>query len=253
LQSSRGGQDPNSEQTSFLTDLQINPPFAIAWVFFLSFAFLFAPGNGFDGPESKAVLESFFANPLHPENVPELFVLIFSLFTFIPISLACLIMPGARGQSLPATPFLMGASVIGYFPLGIYMSTRKAITSGIYKSDMGWFPSNFLENKLFNWAVFTLSLSSIISTGAASSLINDFSSSLQGLQELISTTAIASVSTLDLSIMTLCAASMIPEDLKRRGIQDEQKANLIALSTLLLPVVGSCAYCAWRPELPDES
>ena len=135
--------------------------------------------------------------------------------------------------------------------IGIYMSTRKEVTE-VSKSDFGWFTSNILENKIFHGFNFVLALSTLISSGALSSLMNDFSATTGGFTELLSSATFASVSTVDLSIMTICAASMIPEDLKRRGMYDEQKANAIAASTLLLPVIGGCLYCALRPELPME-
>jgi hypothetical protein len=47
--------------------------------------------------------------------------------------------------------------------------------------------------------------------------------------------------------MTIPAASLIPEDLKRR----EEKENLIAGATILLPVIGRTLYCAFRPKLPE--
>jgi hypothetical protein len=40
--------------------------------------------------------------------------------------------------------------------------------------------------------------------------------------------------------------------LKRRGVTDMTKANIIAASTVLLPVIGSTIYCALRPPLPEE-
>lgn len=242
----------NAENSAFsLSDIQINPPYLIAWVSLLSFAFFFTPEPLVGGENSQRLLDAFIANAVHPENVNELFIWVFSLFTFIPIVLASLIMPGARGQTLPATPFLIGASALGYFPLGIYMSTRKEVTE-VNKSDFGWFTSNILENKTFHLFNFVLAVSTLVSTGVVSSLINDFSATTGGFVDLVSTATFASVSTVDLSLLTICAASIIPEDLKRRGINDEQKANLIAASTLLLPVIGGCLYCALRPELPSE-
>ena len=69
---------------------------------------------------------------------------------------------------------------------------------------------------------------------------------------MFSSTAICSVSSLDLSILTLTMASLVPEDLKRRGVEDSNKANAIAASTILLPVLGAALFCALRPSLPEE-
>lgn len=231
--------------------LTINPVFAIAWIGFLSFAFLFAPGD-LTGPENNELIAKFIANPLHPEGVSELFVFVFSLFAFIPISLACLIMPGAKGQKLPATPFLFASSASGYFLLGIYMMTRKVNASPVSKASLGWFTSNVLENKVFNWVIVALALSSLFTTDFASGMLDHAGLMIEDYKELFSQSALASVSTVDLTILTLTVASMIPEDLKRRGMADENKAKWIATSTLLFPVIGSTLYCALRPELAEE-
>jgi hypothetical protein len=97
----------------------ISVPFAVAWVGFLTFAFGFAPG-GVSGEASQELLNQILANPLHPEGVNEVFMFVFALFTFIPISLSCLLMPGAATgeQKLPTTPFLFASSFVGYFALG---------------------------------------------------------------------------------------------------------------------------------------
>ena len=94
-------------------------PFVVAWVGFIMFAFGFAPG-GVSGEASQELLNQILTNPLHPEGVNEVFMFVFALFTFIPISLSCLLMPGAATgeQKLPTTPFLFASSFVGYFALG---------------------------------------------------------------------------------------------------------------------------------------
>ena len=120
------------------------------------------------------------------------------------------------------------------------------------KSDLGWVTKNILENKIFNWAVVALSLSVFYTTGLIDGILADAGGQIQGYMDLYTSSALCSVSSCDLLILTLALASLIPEDLKRRGVEDSGKANAIAASTLLLPVVGATVYCALRPELPEE-
>jgi len=131
------------------------------------------------------------------------------------------------------------------------MSTRKAITE-VSRADLGWVTKNVLENKIFNWFLVVLILSAYTSTGFASAMLADPASEIKGYQEMFSSTAICSVSSLDLSILTLTMSSLVPEDLKRRGVEDSNKANAIAASTILLPVLGAALFCALRPSLPEE-
>jgi hypothetical protein len=87
--------------------IQINVPYAIAYVLFLSFAFLQSSSE----PEgaSMEVLQKFFANPQHPDGINELFVSVFNLLGLIAAPIACLLLPGARSSKLPATPFVFGS------------------------------------------------------------------------------------------------------------------------------------------------
>jgi hypothetical protein len=131
------------------------------------------------------------------------------------------------------------------------MSTRKVVTE-VSKSDLGWVTSNVLENKIVNWIVVALAFSTFYSTGLLAGMLSDPAGQIQGYMDLFSSTAICSASSCDLAILTMTAASLIPEDLKRRGMDDSGRAYAIAASTLLLPVVGSTIYCALRPSLPEE-
>lgn len=95
-------------------------------------------------------------------------------------------------------------------------------------------------------------MSSLFTTGLLSALVKDFGGTVSGYADIFSSTAIAGVSSVDFAILCATGASMIPEDLERRGFADKSKANAIAASTLLLPMIGSTIYCAVRPPLPED-
>jgi len=248
LRSSSGGDVEEGTDTP-LVFRGISIPYATAWVGFIYFGLLYAP-NHFTGVDTKDMINQIVANPLNP-GLNEMFMFVFSLFTFIPLTLSALILPGSNNQKLPATPFLLGSSLVGYFALGPYMSTRKAVFD-VKKEDLGWFTRTILENKLFNWAIFLLSVSSMFTTGLYSGLISNPSDVLEGFRQLFVTSQFASASTVDICLLTITAASLIPEDLQRRGVSDGRVANVIAASTVLVPVIGSALYCALRPSLEDE-
>ena len=130
------------------------------------------------------------------------------------------------------------------------MATRKAVTE-VDPATLGWFTSNVLENKLVHGGLFLVGLSSFFTTGFLPALMSDFDGQVQGFMDLFQSTSFVTISTADLTVMTIAAATLIPEDLKRRGFENEGKANIIAASTLLLPVIGSTLYCALRPKLPE--
>ncbi|KAL3801047.1 hypothetical protein HJC23_002340 [Cyclotella cryptica] len=239
----------SDEQTPFWNDLSINPPYVAAYVLFLSFAFY----RSFTEPEgaSMEILQGFFVDPINP-GCNELFVAIFNLLGLYFVPLACLLMPGAKGQKLPATPFIFASMLGGYGFLGPYVMTREPSFSVVKKSDLGWFTSKVLENKIFNWVTVALILSAYINSGCIGALVSDPNGLISGYGDLASQTAIASASSMDFAILTLVAASFVPEDLARRGVQGGIAPYAIAASTVLLPGVGAALYCALRPPLDEE-
>lgn len=228
--------------------VNINPIYAAPYAFFLLFGFYMTSHEA--AGASQQVLEKFIADPLHP-GVNELFATVFNLIGLVGIPLACIIMPSAKGQRFPAPPFLIASAAVGYGAIGPYMMTRKPVTS-IDTDELGWVTKNVLENKIFNWFMVIVAMSSLFTTGLLNALVEDFSGTVAGYADLFSSTAIAGVSSVDFAILCLTAASMIPEDLERRGFTDKSKASAIAASTLLLPMIGATIYCALRPPLPDN-
>ncbi len=230
--------------------ININPPYALAYILFLAFAYVKQAGEA-EGA-SMEIIQQYIADPLNP-GFNAIFITIFNLLGFYAAPLACLLLPGARGQKLPATPFLLGSMFGGYGVLGIYASTRKPNPSKVFKSELGWVTSNILENKAFNYFILALVTSAYITSGAAAAFISNPGELIQGYKDILAEgSAIVSASSLDFVILTLSAASFIPEDLSRRGYKGALAPELIALCTLLLPGVGVALYCALRPDLDDE-
>jgi len=242
------GEFVEEESTGIFSDIQINAPYAIPYIGFLAFGYAMttmeAPGA------SQVILEKFLADPVNP-GVNELFATIFNLLGLAALPFACLTMPGAKGQKPPLVPFLLGGVFAGYGSIGIAMSTRKEVTV-VNEEDLGWVTKNVLENKIFNWAMVALAASVFVSTGVLSGLAADAGGQIQGYTELFQSSAIVSASSCDLAILTVTAASLIPEDLKRRGFDDSGKAAAIAASTVFLPIFGAILYCALRPKLVSE-
>ncbi|KAL3761901.1 hypothetical protein ACHAW5_006130 [Stephanodiscus triporus] len=240
-----GGDDDDDDDAP---EIKINPPYAIAYVLFLACAFLGSSSEP-DGASAE-ILKRFLADPLNP-GVNELFVAVFNLLGLYFVPMACLLMPGARRQKLPATPFLLGSMFGGYGALGVYAATRTPDPSRASRADLGWFTSNVLESRAFNCLVALAFASAYVTSGALAALVSDPTGTIGGYRELTDA-AIVSVSSLDFAILTVSAASFIPEDLSRRGYGGGMAPELIAASTVLLPGLGVALYCALRPGLDEE-
>jgi hypothetical protein len=200
---------------------------------------------------SQDIINAFIADPLHPNTGSSLFEVVFNTLGLVGLPMACLLMPAAKGQKFSATPFLFGSSLAGYGSLGLYMMTRRP-KDDVSVEDLGWFTKNVLENKIFNWLLVAALLNIYLITGAGQDLLSDFSGTFDTFLETITKSALGLTSTVDLTILCLTGASLVPEDLARRGITEKGKAYTIAASTLLLPAVGTAVYCALRPSLKEE-
>jgi len=237
------------ESDGFFSNITINPIYAIPYLLFIAVGTYMT--NAEPTGASNELIQKFIADPLHPNLGSSLFETVFNCLGLVGFPLACLIMPGAKFQKFNPTPFLIGSAAAGYGSLGLMMTTRTPVPT-VEIEDLGWFTKNVLENKIFNWLLFAALLNTYILSGSGLGLLTDAGTTLSDFQELISGSALGLVSTLDLTILCLTGASLVPEDLERRGVTDRTKANAIAASTLLLPVVGLALYSALRPSLEQD-
>ena len=206
----------------------INAPYALAYVAFLGFAYLRQTAE-VEGT-SMEIIQQFIANPLNP-GMNEAFVTIFNLLGLYFVPMACLLLPGARNQKLPAAPFVLGSMFGGYGVLGLYASTRKSDPSPVTKADLGFVTRNILENKLFNYFICLAFLSAYVTSGAVGALLSDPGQLVQGYLDIFPESAIVSASSFDFLILTVATASFIPEDLERRGYEGG-----VSKEALLLPL-----------------
>jgi hypothetical protein len=222
-----------------------NIPFGVVWVALLAFTTFVAPGD-FQSDYDNNIIQAIIANPQNPD-INELFFFVFNLFAIIPTALACVVFPQASKQGPPAAPFVIAASFLGYFAFGPYLLLRGKQKEETSLSELGWITANVLENKIFNAGSLALALffATQVSWG-------DFSSLAQGYSEMAQQSKFVTVSSVDLFLLSATVASFIPQDYKLRNPEDSDRANLIAASTMLLPVFGSAIYCILRPQLPEE-
>ncbi|CAB9500087.1 expressed unknown protein [Seminavis robusta] len=225
-----------------------NPLYASLWLGFLGFA---AAGPGdFFSPADTAMITSYIENPSDP-GFAEGFQLVFNYLGLLPIIIACTAVPQASQRGLPPLPFLVASFGAGYAGVGPYLSFRAPPREEFIPSEAGWFTRNVLESKLLGWGVVAGALFLPIYVGFADALLTDASAAVQSYADLFSASKFVSASSMDLLILNIVAATLIPRDLKLRLPDiDEQKARLIGASTLLVPVVGAALYCALRPALP---
>lgn len=261
LLASKTSLPENDEQPS----RALNPLYFIPWVGFFAYAFLFSPGDVMDTTD-MAIIGSFLADPANAAGaINPLYFVVFNALGIMPLVLASLVLPQGSKGGLWAAPFLVGSAAAGYGALGVYLSFRAPpVVVAKERAETSWVTRNVFENKLFSWSVVALTASLLFTSGILSA---DLEGTVAGYVQLASTSKLVAVSSLDLAVLTACAATLIPRDYLLRdaapssssaaSAEDERKgviarANLLAASTLLLPLLGAALYCALRPPLPED-
>jgi hypothetical protein len=265
-------------QRRTLSSFGFNPMYGLAWIALVAFAFGddFAPG-ALGAREDAQLFQAILDNPMHPDGVNELFYCLFNLFAVIPVLLANIYIPAAAtvqaaatrrdGTSqewrLPAWPFILASSVIGYFALGIYLTLVRPPPVDeneinqqqlqLYDSTndtMSWFVQNILENKAINWAVvaFTLYLpfgSHVVEQLRLLDPPVAQQQLWQGFVQLETSSRVAAISTLDLFLLYISAVAGTGRDYRLRRQQQQQQqrgrndAAATAATTTTTPVTDT--------------
>jgi hypothetical protein len=232
-------------------NLSFNPLYGALWLLFLIYGIFFSPGEMLGATDIK-LIEALIADPSNANGaVNPLFFIFFNALGVMPIIMAQLVLPQGNQKGVWAAPFVIGSFGAGFGALGLYLTLRAPPVESKTKSEASWVTANLFENKLFNWVNVLLCgailYSSDILTGAGDSLSTVWDNYLQ----LASSSKLVSVSSVDLLILTVSAATLIPRDYGLRSSEGEQKGLTYAAATVLLPVVGAALYCALRPPLPE--
>jgi hypothetical protein len=137
-------------------------------------------------------------------------------------------------------------------------------------ADASWFTANVLENKIFGLLLVALVLSVPLTTGLVDALVSPSipkDSLISEYRTAFESSKLVSVSTFDVGCLTATAATLIPRDYQLRSRssistttsdddvdpeQAKQQGRFIALTTMLLPILGAALYIAWRPPLPEK-
>lgn len=122
----------SADDESFFDGLQINVPYALAYVSFLGFGFFMATTEA--SGASQVVLDKFLADPINP-GVNELFATVFNLLGLVAFPLACLSMPGAKGQKINPLPFLLGGMFAGYTSVVSFVDSVQPLIAGRSSSE----------------------------------------------------------------------------------------------------------------------
>ncbi len=237
-----------------------NPLYGGLWIAFLTFGLFLSPGQIGDSFDTQ-LLQTYIDNPTAPEGINPLFLIIFNGLGVMPLIIAQLACPQGNkaGGGIPAAPFLAASMAMGFGAAGFYLTFRAAPVETKTQTEASWFTRSILENKLVSLGAIGL-LGATVASAMAVAEQHDgglvLSTVFSDYVTLVSQSKFVSVSSLDLLILTIAAATLIPRDLQLRTEEDINGSSLlgrnIALATMLFPILGAALYCLWRPRLPVE-
>ncbi|CEF97429.1 unnamed product [Ostreococcus tauri] len=211
-----------------------------AWATLGAVAAFAAPSgtSGFDAELVKTIVTSPFGGVANP-----VFEALFNALGVVPATYACLLLPGAKGQKLPAALCVGASFALGFFAVGPYLATRAPRTTPApRRSELGWVTRNVWESKLN--AVALLGFASFLAYYGVSNLSPE---NVSGFIALIrEQSMLACVSTCDLVVLSACMVDAIGEDMKRRNVDPSG-----ALAYAAVPVVGPALWLVLRPSLEE--
>jgi hypothetical protein len=245
-------QIPNDDAVAAAVAWNFNAIPALAWLGIVAFAVSRPDSADLDANLIQTILD----NPTNP-GINELFVCLFNVFLPLPAIVAALLVPqgspGGTTTTLPAGPFVAASFGLGYFALGPFLVVRPPPRSVVMdESSISWVTRHVLENKVFGWSLLAIllylpwaaQLPQAWSVDSGVTVWSDF-------VELFSSSRLVAVSCVDLTLLHVTAAALIPADYRLRTstTDNEDRGQLVALAAALFPFVGPALYVALRPKL----
>ena len=230
-----------------------SPLYGGLWGAFLTFGLFLSPGSVGD-PTDISIIQAYIDNPAAPEGINPIFLIIFNGLGVMPLVLSQLTCPQGNKEGPPAAPFLVAALGMGYGAAGLYLGLRSSPVDRKSQSETSWFTRYVLENKITSVAALGLLASGVLtSLGPLTDL--GWTVSASDFVALAEQSKLVSVSSLDLAVLTIAAATLIPRDLQLRSPEADTSTlgRQIAIGSVFFPILGAALYCLWRPSLPTDT
>jgi hypothetical protein len=206
--------------------------FDLLWLGFVCYAFLLAPP---DQPDTLALIQNLSTGQW--AGINPLVVALFNLMGIWPLVYTCLLLVDGRGQHLAAWIFAIASFAVGAFAILPYLALRQSPTqfSG---------PVNgVLRLTESRWTAIGLGLGAIALFGYG--LLNgNWSDFWQQWQ----TSRFIHVMSLDFCLLSVLFPVLLPDDLARRGMNNQG----LWLAIAFIPLLGPIAYLSLRTPLSAQ-
>jgi len=203
--------------------------FAILWLGFISYTFIFAPP---DRPDTLELIKNLSFGQW--SGINPIIVSLFNIMGILPLIYTCILPIDGRGQKIVAWPFLIGSFAVGAFALLPYLFLREPNPKFIGEKNL------FLKiiDSRITAIVITLGALYLLSYGLLQGNWSDF------FQQWKSSRFIH-VMSLDFCFLNLLFPSLVGDDLARREVKNPS----LLFGLTFIPLVGPLLYLCLRPPL----
>ncbi len=205
--------------------------FGLLWLGFISYAFFFAPP---EQPDTFELIKNLSTG--NWQGINPLIISLFNIMGIWPFVYSAVVFFDGRGQKIPAWPFAIGSFALGAFVLLPYLALRSPNQNFVGEKNL------FL--KILDSRIFGLLLTIGAAILLASGLQGDWGNFWQQWQN----SRFIHVMSLDFVMLSLLFPTLLGDDMKRRGWQNNQ---LFWLFTI--PLFGPLLYLCVRPPVEIEN
>ena len=203
------------------------------WLILVIYAFFLAPESA---PASETLDLIVNLSVGEWSGINPLVVAIFCIMGIFPWVYGALILFDSPEQKISAYPFFIGSMGFGAFALLPYLILRQP--NPHWQSEKNWF-LKILDSRLLAIST-TIAIAVFLVWGLANGDWSDFISQWQSDRFI-------HVMSLDFCLLSLLFAAILPDDMKRRGVEAKW-FWLVAC----LPLLGTLIYWCCRPQLSSN-
>ncbi len=200
------------------------------WIALILYAVFFAPD------EKVAGLDDIIDIVSMADHIDPLIFAVFNLLGVWPVIMGAILLIDARDQKIPAWPFVLGSCALGNFILFPYLILRKENPD--FQQGTNWLVK-ICDSKI---------LAAVIFAGTCYLMyIGLFTGSLDTFVAEFKINKLVSVMSVDFLLFMVAFPTVLPDDMRRRGMAVDYQFWLYTV----IPVLGPATYLLKRAKLEE--